>query len=307
MALDLNFANKTLTKNQDKVLRILSANENQAVRDVAKEYRALFQKIDTDLRKLYTKIGKGKITFEEAMKFNRLENLLKRSQKTLDEFYRDFNSGLNKYMVNAAKNSLFGYSWSLESAVNTDLAFDLSNKIAIDIAKDSPFTNVAKSRLYTDGVSSVRNTINQGLKQGKSYIKISKDLKDKLAINYRQAERIVRTESHRIYELAHNEEFLQSKAMGIDTYMILRIVITETTRKQSYQVDGERSNDEGKFKYPNGNYYIPGSTGNSNWDVNDRERAVQQLEGFEPKTRYVKGKGVLPEEAVRDIIKERLG
>ena len=292
--LDLILVNKTLTSNTKKVLIALETAENIVIRNIGREYKKLFNKLDNELNKLYKKLGKGKVSWAEVQKFNRLDKLVDRMKDDLNIFYKELNKQLNSVVLSTVKSAFYGYSWALNNAIDMRLAFDLTNKEALKLVKSSPFYQLSKNKLYTDSLDRIRGSLYSSFMQGKSYHNTAGELKKILNIKYNKASQIVRTEMHRVSELAHNEEFLQSLNMGIDTRLKLLATIDKRTRQQSLEVDGKLSNDKGRFKYPDGNWYIPGSTGRAAWDINDRERSIQIVDGVNPKTRYVRGRGQVP-------------
>lgn len=303
----LSGINRTLEANQRFILFELTKSQNRTEREIGLAYKNLFATINKDLSTLYRKVGKDNPSISDVRKYNRLGSLLKNVKIELDNFHKVLNKGLDKHAVITAKAALDGFAWSLQNAIGLSLNFNLQSSIATEIAKESPFYFLAKRKLYNDNLTKIRNVLNQGFYQGKSYVQLSRDLSKAVGTNYTQSRRIVRTETHRIYEQAHNEEFVQSVNMGIDTKMKLLAVIDNRTRQQSFIVNGEISNDEGKFKYPDGNYYIPGSTGRPDWDIYDRERSIQIVDGIEPKQRFIREQGrLVSKNKERKIIQKRL-
>jgi len=171
------------------------------------------------------------------------------------------------------------------------------NQDAIDAIINTQTFQTALKGLNTNIRMSIERTLNTAFAQGLGISQIVSAIKKVLDINYRDAEKVVRTESHRLDELAHNQEFLDAQAQGIDTRMMLLAVLDNRTRPQSAQMDGQLSNDKGEFEYPrtgSGNWYIPGNTGNPAYDINDRERSVQVINGYSPDIRRTREDGLIP-------------
>jgi len=62
--------------------------------------------------------------------------------------------------------------------------------------------------------------------------------------------------------------------------------LDDRTRPQSAQVDGQLEDENGQFTYPGGvKVTVPGNSGVPAWDINDRERTIDVVEGFEPESR----------------------
>ena len=147
------------------------------------------------------------------------------------------------------------------------------------------FENALKALPQESKTKFIR-VLTQGITAGESIKDIVKNIQLALEISYNSATRIIRTESHRLTELAHNKTFLDTKEQGIKTHMMLLATLDNRTRPQSAQMDGQLSNDEGEFKYPNGNYYVPGDPAMpAKWAINDRERSIQVIDGKPPPMR----------------------
>ncbi len=152
--------------------------------------------------------------------------------------------------------------------------------------------------------STLETSISQGLGINQIVLNITQALGSSIA----NVDRVLRTESHRLSELAHNEEFLDAQNQGVNSDNQLLSVLDDRVRPQSAQMDGQlssESNDEGKFKYPNGTIAIVGNTGNPAYDINDRERSIQIIDGISPALRRSREDGIIPFISYRDWAKSK--
>lgn len=94
--------------------------------------------------------------------------------------------------------------------------------------------------------------------------------------------RIVRTEMSMMQSDAAISALAESQALGVDEKLMKLATLDNRTRQQSAEMDGKLSRNDGKFKYPNGNYYYRGQTGIAKWDINDRGDTAPYIEGFGP-------------------------
>lgn len=85
-----------------------------------------------------------------------------------------------------------------------------------------------------------------------------------------QVVRIARTEMMRVASLESHDAFSEMQKRNPDARLKLRAVIDSRTRLQSIQMDGQVSDKQGRFKYPNGRYYKLGEAP-ARWSINDRE------------------------------------
>ena len=122
--------------------------------------------------------------------------------------------------------------------------------------------------------------------------KIIKDGLNKKGETYKSL-RVARTELHRLFESGHLDEFYAADEEGVNTSLMFVATLDARTRPQSASMDGQRSDKEGRFQYPDGNWYYLGNTGIAGFDVNDRCAQIQVVDGITPPLRRIKGKGVV--------------
>jgi hypothetical protein len=83
--------------------------------------------------------------------------------------------------------------------------------------------------------------------------------------------RIARTEVMRMADIQANEVYQALPMEDKRLKMIARL--DSRTRPQSAQMNGQLSRADGKFKYPDGNWYFKGEAP-ARWSINDRETTV---------------------------------
>lgn len=109
-----------------------------------------------------------------------------------------------------------------------------------------------------------------------------------------QALRILRTETLRAYAAGQVEQMKYAKEKyGIISRLRYVAVKDNRTRPQSRQMDGQISDEQGRFKYPDGNYYFMGQTGHPEWDINDRCTTIPQIGDIPPDIMRT-SKGIVP-------------
>jgi len=182
---------------------------------------------------------------------------------------------------------------------------DLIDQGIVDAIINTPFFQTALKGLPIDTKIAVERSLNASFAQGLGIKQIVQNLVNVLESSFKKAETTIRTESHRLSELGHNQEFLDAKNQGVDTKMKLLATLDGGVRPQSAQMDGQISNDEGKFKYPNGTVAIPGNTGNPAYDINDRERSIQIIDGVSPEIRRSREDGIIPYQTFEEWSKAR--
>ena len=85
--------------------------------------------------------------------------------------------------------------------------------------------------------------------------------------------RIARTETMRMSSIQSNNQFRELVQGGEDARLQMVSVIDSRTREQSVEMNGQLSREDGKFKYPNGFYYLHGEAP-MRYSINDRESVI---------------------------------
>ena len=144
-------------------------------------------------------------------------------------------------------------------------------------------------------LQAIKNQITQGLLQGKSYTKMAEGINDIIGKQMlkdgtytatgakAKAIRIVRTESHRTMSAGHYAADKYLDSVGVDVKRKMLAVLDNRTRAQSASMDGQTVGIDEPFKYPNGaTSYYPGNSGVEKYDINDRERVIDIINGEDP-------------------------
>lgn len=120
--------------------------------------------------------------------------------------------------------------------------------------------------------------IESGLSSGRSLQQTARELKKQIDSTYNRMIRIVRTESHRVRQLAEYNVYQDATQKGIQVERVLISVIDGRERDQSAEMNGQVANENDMFVYPDGSTAItPGNTGNPAYDINDREGVINRL------------------------------
>lgn len=294
-------------------------------KQVIQQYQAAYEAVSADLKNQYAKILTGvkpEDYYNEMMKYNRLDKMQKEIKKLYlsyssksgliienisyvgftNEFYRAQYeaSWLATFPVGIMPRQLAEFavlgSESSWKAITKRIE-DVYGKISIYKAQSGTLLDLLTANARKE-LTAINNAITQGLLQGKSYPKVSKDLKAIIGeflvkqgkVNatgaMSNAMRIIRTETSRAMNAGHyaNSKYIDSK--GIKVERQISSVLDNRTRAQSAQVDKQRVKIDEPFIYPGGvqvNY--PGNSGVAKWDINDRETTLDIIDGHEPAVR----------------------
>jgi len=294
--------------NQNKVNSFLINNAKRTEKQLIKLYRKALNQIRVLMVDLYEKLAvNGKLTLSEMSKFNRLKKLEKKiTKEILNPMLTKSKAATEKLILADYQGSYYGYAWATDQAVGVNLDWTLLKEADIKNALNNPLKYIAFNDLSGTTKQGVNRAIAQGLSQGKGIAQMSKDIKKAMNISINKAIRIARTEVHRVVEMGHRQEFLESKKNGMDVKFILVSTLDDRTRPQSAQMDGQESNKDGLFKYPGVSEPKPvGDSGVAAYDINDRERTVERIEGFSPAIRRTREDGLIPAQTFKQWAQEK--
>lgn len=299
-------ATRDLEKNQNTQKNILNKNRDNLTKETKQNYKKALKEIRVKLSDTYIKYSKaGKLTLSEMQKFNRLVKLEKEIALILNQLGNETIKDINRFRPLQYEQSYYRMAWSVDQNIGVEVGFNNLKPEVVSKSIQYPLVKQAMSNYKRNVITRTIQAINSGLTQGLGIKEMARQLVKSLNISLNDALRIIRTESHRLIELGHNFEFLEASRKGVEKKMQLISTLDDRTRPQSAQMDGNFSNKEGKFKYPNGQYYIPGNTGNPAWDINDRERSIQIIDDISPQLRRTREDGVIPFKTYREWAKDK--
>lgn len=289
-------------------------------RELSRQYATARDEIQQELERLYARVLDGvepERYYAEAVKYDRLSKLQGQVQEAYRRAARRAGDSVRQASRLAMSNNYYMNQYALSAFVReaqgVRIAFNRLPEELVALAVSGArerFTELARkyadrygpienyvhssggtlrdilaTRRNTD-LRRVQDTVTQSLIQGKSVSRATRDLTRSVAISRNNAERIIRTETHRTRALGHYAASQNAKAEGAQIQRQIVSVLDNRTRPQSATVDGRKEDENGQFTYPGGmKVTVPGSSGVAGWDINDRERVIDVVEGLEPETR----------------------
>lgn len=298
-------ATRDLTKNQKKQRDILKKMTKQTERQVAREYKKALDNIRIALAKLYEKYAvKGILSNAEMTRFNRLSNL----EKELTIINRELGTSVSRDITKMQRiqidQSFFRYAWAVDQNLGIELKWGQISDAIIKEAVANPLKKISLIELNARTKNRINRTITQGLIKGSTIKEMANGIKSVYGGEYKNAVRTVRTESHKIVEAGIQEQFLKGQKLGVKLRKMLISTLDDRTRAQSAQMDTQVSDENGLFTYPDGTKAIPGQTGNPAWDINDRERSIEIVEGYSAVIRRTRDQGLTPFKSFKKWAKE---
>lgn len=296
-------------KRHEAVLGAWSDPPRGKTKEMLNLYKSAYNDVTKDLSKIYTKYLSGinpNDYYDEMLKYKRLGVL----QKSIGDTYRlaARKAGLAQYAMSeyAMTNHYYGAMYSTNWFSKP--YFSVLNQKAIDVsvhgtpeiwdqinkaakAKYKPYlprygtlSERLKSNASKDLVK-IQSTITQGLRQGKAYREVAKELGKVFNTTANNAIRIARTEGNRSLNAGSFANSQAAADKGVDIERQYLATLDLNTREQSGDMDGQRRKINEPFEYDGYSWFIPGNSGNPAFDINDRCTAIDIVNGQDPKLR----------------------
>jgi hypothetical protein len=267
----------------------------------------------------------GKISASDGRRISRLQATQESIASSMRAALIKKDKLIEKTAVEMYQNGYYWNAWATTNAVGVDIAWPLIDEAMIKKAVyDNPFSvfQISSSskgalskvnKLQWDrqlAIQRVTRELEMAAGRGDSLQVLARKLdvifgfRDavtgkliKDGLNKRgetwKSLRVSRTELHRLFEAGHLDEFYAAENEGVNTRLQYVATLDNRTRPQSASMDGQISNAEGQFQYPDGQWYYLGNTGVAEWDINDRCSQIQVIDGITPPLRRIKGRGVV--------------
>lgn len=244
-------------------------------RDVAKRYALLFREINSLLSNYYRKYEiDGKLTYMEMVKYQRLEKMLKEINELINESEKTLRNEIRRHLREQFSESYYQTSFILETTAQAKIGYSALRNEVIDEAIYTAFTgltlNERLSKRRADLIYSMRETITRGLIEGQTYRGMANIIKDELEGDLAKANRIVRTESHRIREAASLNSVKFAESKGIIMKKTWNTVKDERVRNNHARLDGKTLSIDKLFKIDGYEAEAPGQFGFPEMDINCR-------------------------------------
>lgn len=244
-------------------------------RDVAKRYAFLFREINSLLSDYYRKYEiDGKLTYLEMVKYQRLEKMLKEINELINESEKTLRNEIRRHLREQFSESYYQTSFILETTAQAKIGYPALRNEVIDEAININFTgltlNERLSKRRADLIYSMRETITRGLIEGQTYRGMANIIKGQLEGDLVKAQRIVRTEAHRIREAASLNSVKFAESKGIIMKKTWNTVKDERVRSNHARLDGKTLSIDELFKIDGYEAEAPGQFGFPEMDINCR-------------------------------------
>jgi hypothetical protein len=280
--------NRVLRDYQDKIGAAQEREIRRLSRNIEIAYRQAYRDIRGRMTDMWERAG-GEMTPGFAREYNRLGSMLDSIEKNYSSVLRDVDRASRVAMPRQYQEELLRRFWQIDEAVGLSLSWGSIPRRAVELAVNNPLSKLKESALLaTDRrrrLYRVRQALTQSVLQGRTFFQASRQVAKALDAGMNESVRVVRTESNRIWGQAQVDAMKRANEIGVETKLQLISTFDQRTRGQSARMDKQVSDEEGRFRYPDGGWYVKGQTGHPEWDINDRETTIPSIEDLAPATR----------------------
>lgn len=295
---------------QVELARILQGEE----RSIIRLYGTALYDIRKILKDLYDKYSKGgKLTNGEMSKYNRLVNVQDQIEEILRRNMKNVDSLSQRLTREQFQESFYRHAYAIDQAGGMALNWGLVPEEAVEAAMKSPLSKLASSKALKASregtVDKIRQEIGLSVIRGDSYDVLANRISAVMGVSpkgtgtayngkgvaYRSL-LVARTEGQRILVEGQMAATQKALDLGCEIETVWDATLDGRTRPAHGALDGRPKDDpeKGWFVPEIGYVTAPLHSGVASFDINCRCRTRDQVKGFPPKERYVRGDGIRP-------------
>ena len=285
----------------------MSAADNVADKILANTERQIknaYKQAYTDMKSVFSDVfakyeSGGVLTYAEMQKYNRLKAMEIELQKTLKELYSTDSKIMNNGLTETYKSSYYRTAYAIEKEVQARLSYMPLDTARIKAAIQNPISGLTLTQILEKNrdaiISKINQEITRGLIQGQSYGKMASAIKETLGGDAKKAITVAQTEAHRVHNQARLESSEHAEDTGVEMVKVWVSTLDILTRDAHQTLDGMEADKNGNFHSSNGGKGpAPGMMGTAADDINCRCEFRDEIKGFKPEFRRIRGEGVVP-------------
>jgi SPP1 gp7 family putative phage head morphogenesis protein len=263
-------------------------------------YKESLREIQSMTAEFYRKYAgkEGTMTLAEAVKYNRLRNLESGITREIVRLGNEQVGITRTALRTVYTDSYYRQGFAIDNYIRAEfkayLQFGLLPKEQIAAAVNNPLDMItAWPERARNNIQLMRrnisDSITRGIIQGKSYPQMANEIKDWYDKGAWQADRIIRTEGHRVREQGTQNSFEQAEAEGVEMKKRWMSALDTNTRDEHGAADGQEVNVDEPFVVGGEQLEYPGDPSGSAWNViNCRCSSEPIVNDFKPDTRRVR-------------------
>lgn len=264
-----------MRKRIEQIERFLERQTDQKELDLAKRYASLLLSIQSVLGEFYRRYETdGRLTYVEVIKYDRLQRLNKEIIELINNEDKSVRREIFNHLKSQYQETFYRVAHVIETIAKAKLNYSAVRREVLDEAINIDFTgltlNERLERRRQELIYNIREAIVRGLHRGKTYRQMANDIKDELDGDLVKAQRIVRTEAHRVRELAGLKSVQHAAEQGIIMTKTWNTVEDERVRMRHSKLNGITLPHDGLFRIDGHEAPAPGQFGAPEMDINCR-------------------------------------
>jgi SPP1 gp7 family putative phage head morphogenesis protein len=254
-------------------------------------YKKAAADVNKEIAELYAKYQeKGVLSYAEINKYDRLAKLEKSITAIIKDLKGKVQRITGKTMKTGYEESYYYSMYLTEMQTKTGIGFSAVNEKQVAAAVMLPQSGLTYiqtiTKNFADSLVKIKATITRGIIRGDSYSTMAREVRDLFGGNLKNAERVIRTETHRTASQGSVDAYDEAEELGVKSRRMWVATLDKRTREMHAEMDGKYADKDGYFTLPDGvRTRAPGLSGYPQHDINDRCRVIAVVTGYEPTER----------------------
>lgn len=259
-----------MDKLEKEVIEQQLHTEKTVLRELRRQYELALRDIEARI-----KILQADDTPSRAYQADYQKNLKKQVEAILEKLHADEYDTIHKYLTDSYTDGYVGTMYAMGKGsrgihVITPIDRNAAHKAIITDSKLKTELYAALGYDMDKLKKTVREEITRGIATAQSYAHIARNIADKADIPLSNANRIVRTEGHRIQQASADDARNAAKARGADVVKQWDASLDGATRPLHRQLDGQIREVDEPFEAGGRKVMYPGAFGTPDQDCNCR-------------------------------------
>lgn len=250
-------------ENEKQVLRLLEENYIQALKDIQIKIKDLMDSEETQ-SKIY--------------QINYQKSLEKQIKTILDILQENNITTIQEYLQSCYENTFIGALYDIQGQ-GIPLTVPINQKQVVNII-NTPVGDLKLSERIYENTSKLKEVLKseiaRGISNNYSYWIIARNISHIGQIDLYKAQRIARTEGHRVQEESRYEAQKQAKNKGADIVKQWDSTLDSRTRESHRKLDGQIKELDEPFEIDGHKAMYPGKFGRPEEDINCRCVSLQR-------------------------------
>lgn len=258
-----------LSKREKEVVQLQLDQEERVLADLKRQYTRALRDIDSKIKML---LG-DELTQSRIYQANYQKALKKQVEAILEKLHADEYDSIHKYLSDSYTDSFVGTMYAMSGQgipIITPIDRNAAVKAIITDSKLSTDLYAALGYDMDELKKHIRQEITRGIASSLPYKQIARNIASKSTLPLSNANRIVRTEGHRIQQASADDARNVAKSRGADVVKQWDASLDGATRPIHRKLDGQIRETDEPFEAGGKKVMYPGKFGDPAQDCNCR-------------------------------------